>query len=327
MPAVRRPKRGSRGFYPRGRASRSYPRITSWPIVADAKVLGFAGYKAGMTHVMLIDNNPNSRTKGQLVSKSVTVLDCPPLTVLGFKCHANTVHGKKEVASVTAEKADKNLSRKWGIQKIRPIGEQLKAIEGKRIDSVMLTIRTNPGFKKTPEVFEVAIGGAMDKQLEFAKSMVGKEIKASDVLKQGDLVDVFAVSKGKGFQGPVKRFGIHIQGRKFQQMHRHTGALGTTEPGKIRHTVPAAGQHGFQSRMEWNKCIIKVGGEPKEVTPAGHFLRYGILHGEPVLIEGSVPGPTKRLIRLRSGMRLPKSRYAVELKSINTGSKQGVRVQ
>jgi len=289
-------------------------------------VLGFAGYKAGMSHAMIIDTNPNSRTKGQLVSIPVTIIDCPPLGVLGFKCFSKTVNGKKDVATVLAEKMDKNVARKWGVQKIRQQAEQLKSIEGRKIDSVMLLVHTKPGFKKTPEIFELGISGNREKQLEFAKAALGKEMKAADFMKVGDFVDVYAVTKGKGFQGPVKRFGVRILGRKSQQMHRHTGALGTTEPGKIRTTVPAAGQMGSQSRMEWNKRIIKVGGDAKEVTPAGDFLRYGIIRGEPVLIEGSVPGPTKRLIRLRTAMRAPKSRFAVELKSVNLDSKQGVRV-
>lgn len=289
-------------------------------------MLGFAGYKAGMSHAMIIDTNPNSRTKGQLVSIPVTIIDCPPLGVLGFKCFSKTVNGKKDVATVLAEKMDKNVARKWGVQKIRQQAEQLKSIEGRKIDSVMLLVHTKPGFKKTPEIFELGISGNREKQLEFAKAALGKEMKAADFMKVGDFVDVYAVTKGKGFQGPVKRFGVRILGRKSQQMHRHTGALGTTEPGKIRTTVPAAGQMGSQSRMEWNKRIIKVGGDAKEVTPAGDFLRYGIIRGEPVLIEGSVPGPTKRLIRLRTAMRAPKSRFAVELKSVNLDSKQGVRV-
>ena len=290
------------------------------------KILGFAGYKAGMSHAMITDTNPNSRTKGQVISTPVTILDCPPIAIFGFKCYSNTVHGKKDVFTVIAEKNDKNLSRKWGIQKVRPLQDQFRSIEGRKVDFIRLLAHTKPGFKKTPEVFELGVGGNVDKQIEFAKSMVGKEIKASELYKAGDLVDVYAVTKGKGFQGPVKRFGVRVLGRKMQQMHRHTGALGTTEPGKIRTTVPAAGQMGWQSRMEWNKRIIKVGGDAKEVTPAGDFLRYGIIRGEPLLIEGSLPGPTKRLIRLRVCMRPPKSRFHVELKSVSTNSIQGVRV-
>ena len=324
MPAVRRPLRGSRAFYPRKRASRIYPRITSWPSANDAKPLGFAGYKAGMTHAMIIDSNPNSKTKGQAVSRAVTVLDCPPLQILGFKCYSKTGQGLKDIATVVQEKPAKELSRKWGIVKIKPMAEQLQKLDGKSISQVRLLVHTKPGFKSKPEVFEMGIGGTADKQLEWAKGMVGKELKASEVLKAGDYVDVFAVTRGKGFEGPVVRFGVRIMGRKAQQMHRHTGSLGTTEPAKIRPTVPAAGQHGFQSRMEWNKRVVKVGGDAKEVTPANHFLRYGVLRGEPVLLEGSVPGPTKRLIRLRAPLRPPKSKFPADVRAVSLESKQGV---
>ena len=232
MPAVKRPLKGSRAFYPRVRARRAYPKVKSWGTSNEVKPLGFAGFKAGMTHAMIVDTNANSKTKGQVIARAVTVLDCPPVSVFGFNVYSSTPYGLKTVATILSDKLDKNLERKYGAKKIKPTEEKLKKVN--KFSLVRLLVHTKPGFKKTPEVFELGVGGAPDKQLEYAKGVLGKELKASEILKAGDYVDVFANSKGKGFQGPVKRFGVRILGRKFQQMHRHVGALGTTEPGKIR---------------------------------------------------------------------------------------------
>jgi large subunit ribosomal protein L3 len=63
---------------------------------------------------------------------------------------------------------------------------------------------------------------------------------------------------------------------------------------------------GFHQRTEYNKCILKIGTDGKEITPKGGFIRYGIIRGAYMLIEGSIPGPEKRPIRLRYAVRPPK---------------------
>ena len=280
--------------------------------------MGFAGYKAGMSHAMIIDTNPNSKTKGQLIRRAITIIDCPSLSVFG----ARACTGKNSFVDVIVEKSNKNLSRKLSLKKVKPLDEQLKKLDGKKFSRVHLLAHTLPAFKKKPEVFELALGGSAEKQLEAAKNFLGKEIKLSEIFKPGDFVDAIAVDKGKGWEGPVKRFGVRILGRKFQQMHRQTGALGTTEPGKIRSTVPAGGQLGFQTRTEFNKKILKIAGA-KEVVPAGGFLHYGNISGEALVLDGSVPGPAKRLIRLRVAMRPPKAKAPVDVRQISLASKRG----
>jgi large subunit ribosomal protein L3 len=315
MPYAKRPTRGSKAFYPKKRARRIYPKIKSWPKLREIKPLGFAGYKAGMSHVMLTDTNPNSKTRGQQMSKPVTVLDCPSISVFGFRCYTGN-----KTFDVFSENLNKNLSRKLKIsKKSKKLEEQLNKLP-KGISKINLICHTNPLFKKKPEIFEIALGGSIEEQLKYAKEILGKEIKISDIFKEGDLIDVIAVTKGKGFQGPVKRFGIRVLGRKAQQMQRHTGSLGQNEPGKVRWTVPQAGQLGFQTRTEFNKKIIKI---MDGFKIKGGFISYGDVSGDCVLIEGSVPGPKKRLIRLRFALR-PKKTYPVDVKYISVESKQGV---
>lgn len=324
MPTERRPKRGGRGFYPKKRAARIYP-AQKFAISKETKPLGFAAYKAGMTHVQLIDTNPRSRTKNQFITKAATVLECPPLIVFGYRFYKKTLQGIKTIGDVYAEKLDKRMERKIKIKQ-KPSKEGGSGTVGSDFEGsashIHLLCHTNPSFKKTPEVFEIAVGGTLQEQIKYAKELLGKQIKISDVFRPGDYVDVSAVTKGHGFEGPVKRFGIRLHGRKMRHMHRHVGSLGPVEPGKVRPTVPAAGQLGFQTRTELNKRILKIA-EPKEINPKGGFPNFGIVKMESILVEGSVPGSRKRLIRLRTPMRPPVSKYPVEIKYISLESKQG----
>jgi large subunit ribosomal protein L3 len=315
VPYRKRPTRGSMAFYPKKRARRIYPRIKSWPEAKDAKPLGFAGYKAGMTHVLVTDGNPNSKTKGQQIARPVTILECPPISVLGFRCYT----GRKTSFDVLSEKFSKNLSRKMKLAKEpKKVESQLSKIPAD-VSKVTLICHTNCTFKKKPEVFEIGLGGKFQDQMAYAKEMVGKDIKVSDTLKDGDLVDVVAVTTGHGFQGPMRRFGVKGHPRRAQQMERHVGSLGQNVPGKVRWNVPQGGQLGFQTRTEFNKKILKI---LSGFKVKGGLVNYGDIEGDCVLVEGSVPGPKKRLIRLRVPIR-PKKSFPGEVNYISMESQQG----
>ena len=318
-----RPKRGSRAFYPRKRAKRIYPRQNFPKIEGETKPLGFAGYKAGMTHVLLVDEDSNSPTYGMKVFTPVTVLECPPLTVFGFRCYTKTYEGLKTLCDVFAQKLDAKLTRKTTLGKGKIPEIKPEDVDLEKVHEIRLLCHTNPTFKKTPEIFEIGLSGSVETQAEYAKQILGKNLSIKDVFAEGDYIDVTAVTKGHGFEGPVKRFGIKLHGRKMKQMHRHVGTLGDRRRGRVLPTVPAAGQHGYQTRTELNKRILKFV-SPEEINPKGGFPHYGILRTEGVLIQGSVPGPKKRLIRMRIAIRPPAKKVPVKIAYISLSSKQGV---
>ncbi len=303
MPEVKRPRRGSLAYYPRKRARRIYPTVTVYPKVEKVKPLVFAGYKVGCAHAIVLDTRKGSPTFGKEIAVPVTILDCPPLKVIGLRVYKSTEKGLKALTEIWCKDLPKELSRKV---KAKSNEEKLKELEGKSFDDVRLIVCTQPLLsgigKKKPEVFEVGIGGKDPKEkLDFAKSMLGKEINHKDVFREGELVDVIAVTKGKGTAGPVKRFGVKIQPRHAKQKRRHVGSLGQERPGKVRPTVPMAGQLGFARRTELNKRILKLG--EGGISPKGGFKRYGIVKTNYIVIEGSVPGSKKRLVMMRPAIR------------------------
>ncbi|MBI2085336.1 MAG: 50S ribosomal protein L3 [Candidatus Aenigmarchaeota archaeon] len=330
MPKVKSPRKGSLAFKPRKRASRIYPVIRSWPIAKEIKPLGFAGYKAGMTHVMAIDKRNNSPTAGQTIQLPVTVIDCPPLFVFGVRAYSHDYNGLKPTKDLFFKTLNKDLSRKIKPPKNYDFENKLKEFESCNPSDVKLIVHTLPNRsglgKKKPEIFEVGIGGSdVKSKIEYAKQMLGKEISAKDIFKNGDWVDAVSVTTGKGFAGTIKRHGVKMLDHKEGKNRRGIGSMGQKRPGKLRWTVPLPGQLGFHSRTELNKRIILVGDKNTAVTPAGGFVKYGLVPNDYLIVQGSVAGPRKRLIRLRFSVRPPAlNRPLPELKSISLESKQGV---
>ena len=295
------PRRGSVAYWHRSRAARLVPRVKSWSNTGKG-LQGFLAYKAGMGQVLMIEDS-ESPFKNQEVTKAVTVLEVPPLYVYAVTAYESTDYGNRKVAEIPALNAPKELKRSLTVAKKAKVN--FESLHAMKLSDVRVIVSSQPwkaGFKKTPEMAEIALSGkdALEK-LTFAKEILGKEVKVSDVFSDGDWIDAIAVTKGKGWQGIVKRFGVALGPHKATQRRRRGGSIGPETQGKVMYTIPRAGQMGFHRRTESNKRILKVGeaSKSKEVTPASGFVDFGILKADYLVIEGSLQGPEKRVIFLR----------------------------
>ena len=310
------PKRGALAFTPRVRAPRPIAHVRAWPAEARLGLQGFVGYKAGMTHVFTIDDRKGSPTAGQEICVPGTVVDTPPLTICAVRLYGSTPRGFNTLGEVLAGELPEDLSRKLNLPKKYDVqkaisGAEALVKEGKA-EEVRVLACTQPKLagvpKKRPELAELRVSGpSVTERWEYSKGLLGKQVRVGEVFKEGCFLDVIAITKGKGFAGPVKRWGIKILPRKQDDVKRKPGALGPWKPARVMWTVPQAGQMGYHQRAEYNKRVMKLGAKGEEVTPRGGFPRYGILRGDFVLLAGSVPGPVKRLIHLRQPMRSPKA--------------------
>ncbi|MEM0057556.1 MAG: 50S ribosomal protein L3 [Candidatus Bathyarchaeia archaeon] len=328
------PKHGSLAYLPRKRAKSILARIRYWPEVkADVpRLLGFIGYKAGMTHVVMIEDRKRSPNFGKEVVRPATVIETPPLLICGIRAYTKTPYGLRTFTEAWMENPPKELERVLTLPEKFDTAENLKKMEENldRIAKIRVIAITQPKLtglpKKKPEVAEIEIGGgAIQQQFEYAKSLLGKTVNPAEVFREGQYVDVIAVTTGKGFQGPVKRWGVKILQHKSRKTKRGVGTLGPWNPHRVLYSVPRAGQMGFHQRTEYNKRILKIGKDGKEITPKGGFIRYGIVRGPYMLIEGSVPGPKKRPIKLRYPARPPKevSEEPPQITYISLESPQG----
>lgn len=317
------PHRGSMQYWPRARAKREYADVNSWPKTKETKVLGFCGYKAGMTHVFVKEQNPNSQFKGMEVSTPVTVIECPPLKVYSIRFYKKTPYGLALVSENFSKKNTDDLSRKI-------IPSKKTGAETNDFDELRLVVYTQPREsgrgKKKPELLELSVGGNdKDAKMNHAKALLEKELKVSDVIKEGQLVDVHSVTKGKGFQGTVKKFGVKIRQHKSEKVKRGVGTLGSWTPKRVEFTVAQPGKIGYHQRTEFNKLALKIGTNPNEVNPKGGFLHYGNIKADYILVKGSVPGPAKRLVTLTDALRPPMKLKMMQpmISYISTESKQG----
>src|SRR3989338_9330413 len=128
MAKIRRPRHGSLQFWPRKKAQRPYAKVKSWAANKNVNLLGFAGYKAGMTHITIKDNRANSPTKGDLVVWPVTVIECPSIKIFSLRFYKKTPYGLKVVAEVLNNKLDKELTRKLKLSTKQDFDSKLKEI-------------------------------------------------------------------------------------------------------------------------------------------------------------------------------------------------------
>lgn len=328
------PKRGSIAFMPRVRAPRAVAHVRAWPAEASLRLQGFVGYKAGMTQVFMIDDRKGSLTSGQEICVPATVIEAPPLVICSIRLYGPTPHGFNTLTEVLASDLPKDLSRAVNVPKKyehqKALAEAEALVKEGKVEDVRVIACTQPRLtsmpRKKPDIVEIRVGGStIEERWNYCKGLLGKQVSIVDTFKDGEHVDVLAITKGKGFQGPVKRWGIKILPRKQDDGSRQIGTLGPWKPTRIMWTVPGPGQMGYNQRTEFNKRILKLSKEGKEVTPSGGFLRYGPIKSDYVLLAGSVPGPTKRLVHLRQAMRLPSGTPTAppSITSISTISQQG----
>jgi large subunit ribosomal protein L3 len=330
MANTRKPRRGSMGYWPRKRASKIYPRVRHWPTPKTDKpvVLGFIGYKAGMTHLMGIDVKKTSMTKNEEIRVPVTVIECPPIKLFALRLYKKNAYGLY-VSDDYCFKPAKELERKICLPKTFSAAPELDKIVPDECEDITVLAYGQPGMtgtgKKKPELFELKLSGSKKDKLDFVKANFDKEIHVENVFKEAQFIDVHAVTKGKGLQGPIKRFGIGLKPHKTEKGRRQPGSRGGWKA--QQHTMyrtAYSGQMGFHPRMQLHSQIVKIGTRPEEVNPVDGFMHYGKIKNSFLLLKGSVPGTTKRPIMLTYTIR-PNIKESVlpTITSISIQSKQG----
>jgi large subunit ribosomal protein L3 len=288
-----------------------------------------------MTHVTMTDTAKNSPTEGMEISAPVTILEAPPVVVMGIRAYRNTDRGLKVMTDVMASELDAELARTITVPKESNSEARLKELKDKldQVADIRVLIHTNPKRasvpKKKPELLECGVGGtSVEAKMEYAEGVLGKEVKPEETFSDGEHTDAVAVTKGKGFQGVIKRWGVRIQYGKAARSSkgRHVGSIGPWSPERTMWTVPMAGQMGYHQRTEYNKKILRIG-EAKDagdINPDGGFVKYGLVKNDFIMVKGSLPGPSKRLVMLRKAVRPHGKQDDVpQISYISTASQQG----
>ncbi|MEM2637003.1 MAG: 50S ribosomal protein L3 [Candidatus Korarchaeota archaeon] len=374
------PRKGGHGVWPRKRSREWIPRIKTYPpYEGPPRLMGFLAYKAGMTAMTELITDKKDPFFGRETLFPVTILEAPPVVILGLLAYQKTPLGLKRITEVIAyefanEEFLLHLARtitlprdlKKRVEKIlkeKNIKKDEKEEEEKeeeeephvsfaemmknrlqklrelkdKIDEVRVLIAAQPWLtggvtKKGCDLLELKVGGNPAEALEYAASLLGKEVHITDVFDGVEYVDVIGVTTGKGTEGPVKRHHIKILHRKARKGKRRVGSLGGWTPASVTYRTPSMGQLGFFRRTILNLKVVKVvkfklenKTKEEKVTeslrkkekmgparipnilpnpPEGHH-RYGLVRNDYIVIRGSVMGPPKRPIVIRMAVRKP----------------------
>jgi large subunit ribosomal protein L3 len=293
------PRRGSLAYRPRGRAKSLIPRIRTWPKVEGDKptILGYPAFKAGTIHVIPVDDRAKTPNFGKPLFNMSSVLSMPDSQVVGLRLYSHEDGADLPIADVRA-----------GGQ----TSDKLPLDRARRVTALVSAVPRDVGLsQKKPIVMEVGVsGGEVKAQVDHVLSLIGKKVKFADVFKPGMYVDVLGITKGKGFEGPVTRFGVKRKQHKSRKSVRAVGVIGPWHPAAVMYTIARAGQMGFHQRTETGKRILlSANAAETPITPPGGFPHFGEVKGDYAVLRGSVPGPARRFVMVRVAARgTPKTR-------------------
>jgi len=366
-----RPRHGSLGFLPKKRCTKAKGQIKSFPLDdASAKphLTAFMGYKAGCTHILRDMDKAGSKAHKKEVVEAVTVLECPPVIVVGMVGYLETPRGLKSLTTVWAQHLSNECKRRfyknWGASEKKKAFTRYtkKYTEGTGIDkekeriakyctivrALVHTQISKLNFRqKKAHICEVQInGGTVAEKIAFVEGLFEKPVSVDAVFEQNEQIDTIAITKGKGYEGVVTRWGVTKLPRKTHKGLRKVACIGSWHPSRVKYSVARAGQNGYHHRTEQNKKIYRIGKgvraadgtvtqdnattefdlTTKGITPLGGFPHYGEVNEDYVMIKGACPGVKRRVITLRKSLCAQTSRTAKEeitLKFIDTSSKFG----
>jgi len=309
------------------------------------------GYKAGMTHIVREVDKPGSRLHKKEVVEAVTIIETPPMVVVGLVGYIDSPQGLRTFSTVWAshlsDEAKRRFYKNWYRSKRKAFTKYARKFSDKKNSRFQKDLAKMKKYctvirviahtqirklnlrQKKAHIMEIQVnGGSIRQKVDYAVSLLEKPVPVGAVFAENEMIDTIAVTKGKGFEGVTTRWGTRRLPRKTHKGLRKVGCIGAWHPSRVSFAVPRAGQNGFHHRTEINKKIFRLGTKDKNgdnrnaktesdltakpITPMGGFPHYGVVNEDFLLIKGAVPGTKKRVITLRKSLLTQTSRNAVE---------------
>jgi len=360
------PRHGSLGFLPKKRSVRHRGKCKAFPKDDPTKpvhLTAFIGYKAGMTHIVRDVDKLGSKLNKKETVEAVTIIETPPMVIVGAVGYIQTPKGLRSFKTVFAEhlsedcrrrfyknwykskkKAFTKYAKKWKDDSGKKEIEKDFAKMVKYCQVIRVIAHTQMKLlkkrQKKAHIMEIQLnGGTIADKVKFARDHLEKQVNINQIFAQDEMIDTIGVTKGRGFKGVTSRWHTSKLPRKTHKGLRKVACIGAWHPSRVSFTVARAGQKGYHHRTEINKKIYRIGAgtdkanaktefDPveKSITPLGGFPQYGEIRQDFLMVKGCVLGTRKRPITLRKSLLTQTKRVAFEkitLKFIDTSSKHG----
>ncbi|XP_053299486.1 60S ribosomal protein L3 [Pleuronectes platessa] len=280
------PRHGHMGFLPHKRSKTHIGRVRTWPKDEPSQpvhLTAFLGYKAGMTHTLRDIHRTGLKQAKREEVEAVTIIETPPVIVVGIVGYIQTIRGLRSFKTVFAEhlsdeckrrfyrnwykckkKAFTKYSKKWQDETgKKQLDKDFSAL--KKYCSVIRVIihsqmRLLPLKQKKAHIIEVQLnGGSISDKVDWAKEHLEQAVPISAVFVQDEMIDVIGVTKGHGFKGVTSRWHVKKLPRKTHKGLRKVACIGAWHPARVAYTIARAGQKGYNHRTEVNKKIYRMG--------------------------------------------------------------------
>lgn len=280
------PRHGSLGFLPRKRSKRHMGKVKAFPKDDPNKpvhLTAYVGYKAGMSHIVREVEKPGSKVNKKEVVEAVTVLETPPLVIVGVVGYIETPRGPRAFKTVWAEHLAEDCRRRfyknWYKSKKKAFSKHAKKWQDdegkqeiakdlakmKKYCSVIRVIahtqmKLMKHRQKKAHILEIQVnGGTIEQKVDWAREHLEKQIPVEQVFEQDEMIDCIGVTKGHGFKGVTSRWHCKKLPRKTHKGLRKVACIGAWHPSRVQYTIARAGQKGYHHRTEINKKIYRIG--------------------------------------------------------------------
>lgn len=281
-----RPRHGNLGFLPKKRSRRHRGKVKSFPKDDPHKpvhLTAFIGYKAGMTHIVREVDRPASKLNKKETVEAVTIIETPPMVVVGVVGYIVTPRGLRAYKTIYAQHLNEECRRRfyknWHASKKKAFSKYAKKWDeesGKKLierDFKQMTkyckvirVLAHTQMKllrkrqKKAHIMEIQLnGGTVQQKVDFARQHLEKQVPISQVFSKDEMIDTISVTKGRGFKGVTSRWHTRKLPRKTHKGLRKVACIGAWHPSHVSYAVARAGQKGYHHRTEINKKIYRIG--------------------------------------------------------------------
>jgi len=231
-----------------------------------------------MTHIVRDVDKPGSKLHKKETLEAVTIVETPAMIVIGAVGYVKTPQGLRAMNTVWAEHLNDEIKRRfyknWFKSKKKAFTKYAKKYQNGSIEQDLDALKKNCDVirviahtqvrkvknlkQKKAHMMEIQVnGGSVADKVDFCYKYFEKAIPVDAVFTKDEMIDCISVTKGKGFEGVITRWGVTRLPRKSHRGLRKVACIGSWHPARVGYTVARPGQHGYHHRTEINKKVTQ----------------------------------------------------------------------